>query len=119
MAQILRKLSQNLIELLNDKDDSLKFNKEKSFTEHSNVLKFRSSYNNYQTLTKIRDIYYHIPYVVDIPHTHMNTLLEILLKISNHDISVFQMIINIIAHGLTNYQFHIKDVLTKDFEINN
>ncbi|RHZ80990.1 hypothetical protein Glove_130g134 [Diversispora epigaea] len=42
------KLSQNFIELLNDKDDynviiQVK-NKEKSFTAHSNVLKFRSSY---------------------------------------------------------------------------
>ncbi|RHZ70820.1 hypothetical protein Glove_266g16 [Diversispora epigaea] len=42
------KLSQNLIELLNDKDDYNVIieveNKEKSFTAHSNVLKFRSSY---------------------------------------------------------------------------
>ncbi|RHZ75466.1 hypothetical protein Glove_213g87 [Diversispora epigaea] len=42
------KLSQNLIELLNDGDDYNVIieveNKEKSFTAHSNVLKFRSSY---------------------------------------------------------------------------
>ncbi|RHZ87544.1 hypothetical protein Glove_33g93 [Diversispora epigaea] len=42
------KLSQNLIELLNDKDDHNVVveveNKEKSFTAHSNVLKYRSSY---------------------------------------------------------------------------
>ncbi|RHZ87672.1 hypothetical protein Glove_33g179 [Diversispora epigaea] len=42
------KLSQNFIELLNDKDDfNVIFeveNKEKSFTAHSNVLKYRSSY---------------------------------------------------------------------------
>ncbi|RHZ70812.1 hypothetical protein Glove_266g25 [Diversispora epigaea] len=42
------KLSQNLIELLTDKDDYNVIieveNKEKSFTAHSNVLKFRSSY---------------------------------------------------------------------------
>ncbi|RHZ75045.1 hypothetical protein Glove_217g153 [Diversispora epigaea] len=42
------KLSQNLIELLNDKDDYNVIieveNKKKSFTAHSNVLKFRSSY---------------------------------------------------------------------------
>ncbi|RHZ77480.1 hypothetical protein Glove_177g137 [Diversispora epigaea] len=42
------KLSQNLIELLNDKEDYNVIieveNKEKSFTAHSNVLKFRSSY---------------------------------------------------------------------------
>ncbi|RHZ75043.1 hypothetical protein Glove_217g71 [Diversispora epigaea] len=42
------KLSQNLIELLNDKDDYNVMieveNKGKSFTAHSNVLKFRSSY---------------------------------------------------------------------------
>ncbi|RHZ44250.1 hypothetical protein Glove_749g2 [Diversispora epigaea] len=42
------KLSQNLIELLNDKDDYNIIieveNKEKSFTAHSNVLKFRSTY---------------------------------------------------------------------------
>ncbi|RHZ87603.1 hypothetical protein Glove_33g183 [Diversispora epigaea] len=41
-------LSQNFIELLNDKDDfNVIFeveNKEKSFTAHSNVLKYRSSY---------------------------------------------------------------------------
>ncbi|RHZ44047.1 hypothetical protein Glove_768g8 [Diversispora epigaea] len=42
------KLSQNFIELLNDGDDYNVIieveNKEKSFTAHSNVLKFRSSY---------------------------------------------------------------------------
>ena len=42
------KLSQNLIELLNDGDDYNVIieidNEEKSFTAHSNVLKFRSSY---------------------------------------------------------------------------
>ncbi|RHZ87597.1 hypothetical protein Glove_33g275 [Diversispora epigaea] len=42
------KLSQNFIELLNDKDDYNVIieveNKEKSFTAHSNVLKYRSSY---------------------------------------------------------------------------
>ncbi|RHZ78417.1 hypothetical protein Glove_165g149 [Diversispora epigaea] len=42
------KLSQNFIELLNDKDDYNVIieveNNEKSFTAHSNVLKFRSSY---------------------------------------------------------------------------
>ncbi|RHZ67394.1 hypothetical protein Glove_301g54 [Diversispora epigaea] len=42
------KLSRNLIELLNDKDDYDVIieveNKEKSFTAHSSVLKFRSSY---------------------------------------------------------------------------
>ncbi|RHZ85355.1 hypothetical protein Glove_66g165 [Diversispora epigaea] len=42
------KLSQNLIEFLNDKDDYNVVveveNKEKSFTAHSNVLKYRSSY---------------------------------------------------------------------------
>ncbi|RHZ87640.1 hypothetical protein Glove_33g291 [Diversispora epigaea] len=42
------KLSQNLIELLNDKDDYNVIieveNREKSFTAHSNVLKYRSSY---------------------------------------------------------------------------
>ncbi|RHZ78026.1 hypothetical protein Glove_168g30 [Diversispora epigaea] len=42
------KLSQNLIELLNDKNDYNVIieveNNEKSFTAHSNVLKFRSSY---------------------------------------------------------------------------
>ncbi|RHZ77481.1 hypothetical protein Glove_177g136 [Diversispora epigaea] len=42
------KLSQNLIELLNDGDDYNVIieveNKERSFTAHSNVLKFRSSY---------------------------------------------------------------------------
>ncbi|RHZ67403.1 hypothetical protein Glove_301g28 [Diversispora epigaea] len=42
------KLSQNFIEILNDKDDYNVIieveNKEKSFTAHSNVLKFRSSY---------------------------------------------------------------------------
>ncbi|RHZ77483.1 hypothetical protein Glove_177g130 [Diversispora epigaea] len=42
------KLSQNLIELLNDKEEYNVIieveNKEKSFTAHSNVLKFRSSY---------------------------------------------------------------------------
>ncbi|RHZ87568.1 hypothetical protein Glove_33g45 [Diversispora epigaea] len=42
------KLSQNFIELLNDKDDYNVVveveNKEKSFTAHSNVLKYRSSY---------------------------------------------------------------------------
>ncbi|RHZ87642.1 hypothetical protein Glove_33g294 [Diversispora epigaea] len=42
------KLSQNFIELLNDKDDYNIIieveNKEKSFTAHSNVLKYRSSY---------------------------------------------------------------------------
>ncbi|RHZ82479.1 hypothetical protein Glove_109g165 [Diversispora epigaea] len=42
------KLSQNLIELLNDKDDFNVIiqveNKEKTLTAHSNVLKFRSSY---------------------------------------------------------------------------
>ncbi|RHZ77485.1 hypothetical protein Glove_177g139 [Diversispora epigaea] len=42
------KLSQNLIELLNDGDDYNVIieveNKEKSFTAHSNILKFRSSY---------------------------------------------------------------------------
>ncbi|RHZ61187.1 hypothetical protein Glove_349g80 [Diversispora epigaea] len=44
------KLSQNFIELLDDKDDYnviievKKKNKEKSFMEHSNILKYRSSY---------------------------------------------------------------------------
>ncbi|RHZ70833.1 hypothetical protein Glove_266g35 [Diversispora epigaea] len=42
------KLSQNFIELLNDRDDYNVIieveNKEKSFTAHSNVLKFRSTY---------------------------------------------------------------------------
>ncbi|RHZ87598.1 hypothetical protein Glove_33g278 [Diversispora epigaea] len=42
------KLSQNFVELLNDKDDYNVIveveNKEKSFTAHSNVLKYRSSY---------------------------------------------------------------------------
>ncbi|RHZ83543.1 hypothetical protein Glove_91g144 [Diversispora epigaea] len=42
------KLSQNLIDLLNDKDDHNVIieveNKEKSFTAHSNILKFRSTY---------------------------------------------------------------------------
>ena len=42
------KLSQNLVELLNDKDDYNVIieveNQEKSFTAHSNVLKYRSSY---------------------------------------------------------------------------
>ncbi|RHZ89563.1 hypothetical protein Glove_13g194 [Diversispora epigaea] len=42
------KLSQNFIELLNDKDDYNVIieveNKEKSFTEHSNILKYRSTY---------------------------------------------------------------------------
>ncbi|RHZ58628.1 hypothetical protein Glove_372g75 [Diversispora epigaea] len=42
------KLSHNLIELLNDKDDYNVIieaeNNEKSFTAHSNILKFRSSY---------------------------------------------------------------------------
>ncbi|RHZ76327.1 hypothetical protein Glove_199g41 [Diversispora epigaea] len=42
------KLSQNFIELLNDKDDYNVIieveNKEKSFTAHSNILKFRSTY---------------------------------------------------------------------------
>ncbi|RHZ88393.1 hypothetical protein Glove_23g97 [Diversispora epigaea] len=42
------KLSQNFVELLNDKDDYNVIieveNKEKSFTAHSNVMKFRSSY---------------------------------------------------------------------------
>ncbi|RHZ67414.1 hypothetical protein Glove_301g14 [Diversispora epigaea] len=42
------KLSQNFIDLLNDKDDYNVIievgNKEKSFTAHSNILKFRSTY---------------------------------------------------------------------------
>ncbi|RHZ81886.1 hypothetical protein Glove_117g127 [Diversispora epigaea] len=46
--KLFDKLSQNLIELLNDKDDynviiEVK-NEEKSFTAHSNILKYRSSY---------------------------------------------------------------------------
>ncbi|RHZ43285.1 hypothetical protein Glove_811494g2 [Diversispora epigaea] len=62
------KLSQNFIELLNDEDDynviiEVK-NKEKSFTAHSNILKYRSSYfrrelenihpneNNIKTITE-------------------------------------------------------------------
>ncbi|RHZ80962.1 hypothetical protein Glove_130g154 [Diversispora epigaea] len=46
--KFFEKLSQNFIELLHDKDDYNVIiqveNKEKSFTAHSNVLKFRSSY---------------------------------------------------------------------------
>ncbi|RHZ70480.1 hypothetical protein Glove_271g57 [Diversispora epigaea] len=62
------KLSQNFIELLNDKDDHnviVKVENEKSFTAHSNVLKCRSPYfrkeleniipneNNIKTITKL------------------------------------------------------------------
>ncbi|RHZ87600.1 hypothetical protein Glove_33g188 [Diversispora epigaea] len=46
--KFFEKLSQNFIELLDDKDDFNVIieveNKEKSFTAHSNVLKYRSSY---------------------------------------------------------------------------
>ncbi|RHZ87650.1 hypothetical protein Glove_33g213 [Diversispora epigaea] len=46
--KFFEKLSQNFIELLNDKEDYNVIieveNKEKSFTAHSNVLKYRSSY---------------------------------------------------------------------------
>ncbi|RHZ87620.1 hypothetical protein Glove_33g210 [Diversispora epigaea] len=46
--KFFEKLSQNFIELLNDKDDYNVIieveNKEKTFTAHSNVLKYRSSY---------------------------------------------------------------------------
>ncbi|RHZ87665.1 hypothetical protein Glove_33g193 [Diversispora epigaea] len=46
--EFFEKLSQNFIELINDKDDYNVIievdNKEKSFTAHSNVLKYRSSY---------------------------------------------------------------------------
>ncbi|RHZ81863.1 hypothetical protein Glove_117g78 [Diversispora epigaea] len=64
------KLSRNFIELLNDKDDYNVIieveNKEKSFTAHSNILKYRSSYfrreleniypnkNNIKTITESR-----------------------------------------------------------------
>ncbi|RHZ43286.1 hypothetical protein Glove_811494g3 [Diversispora epigaea] len=56
------KLSQNFIELLNDKNDYNVIieieNNEKSFTAHSNILKYRSSYfrreleNNVKTITE-------------------------------------------------------------------
>src|SRR6185369_8618313 len=46
--EIFDKLSQNFIELLNDKDDYNVIieveNKEKSFTAHSNILKYRTPY---------------------------------------------------------------------------
>ncbi|RHZ89521.1 hypothetical protein Glove_13g223 [Diversispora epigaea] len=84
------KLSQNFIELLNDKDDYNVIieieNKEKSFTAHSNILKYRSPYFR-KELENIQ--------------TNENNVKTIFIKSSA---SIFDVILKYIYGGIVNLE---------------
>ncbi|RHZ85182.1 hypothetical protein Glove_71g10 [Diversispora epigaea] len=104
------KLSQNFIELLNDKDDYNVIieveNKEKSLTAHSNVLKYRSSYFR-QELEKIQ------------PNENN---IKIINK-PNISTQIFNVILQYIYGGIVNLEntetrfiFHLM-LITDEFEL--
>ncbi|RHZ81471.1 hypothetical protein Glove_120g64 [Diversispora epigaea] len=90
--KLFDKLSQNFIELLNDKDDYnviIKIeNKEKSFTAHSNVLKYRSQYFR-KELENIQ--------------SNENNIKIIIIK-SNISIQIFNVILQYIYGGIVNLE---------------
>ncbi|RHZ86520.1 hypothetical protein Glove_50g95 [Diversispora epigaea] len=86
------KLSQNFIELLNDKDDynviiEVK-NMEKSFTAHSNILKHRSSYFRRK--------------LENIPHPNENNIKTI--TESSISAQIFEIILKYIYGGIVNLE---------------